>query len=1244
MILRKGILQFLVVLLALTPLFGLVANQTYAATSRVAIIKELKGTVQVKKSGGSKQFKAFAKMSLNEGDVLTTSDNSTAVLQFGNGTSEDDRMSVAANTTLTFSKLSDRSGTRTKVSMFNGSAWVDVKSIASKNDEFTLETPTAIMGVRGTHLLVAVDPDSGVTRLTVAAGVVNTQPTGNGEPRDVKPGDNALVTKDNSDNGEVIIAPVDLNLLMKQTDKSIVEAIVKAAGEIAKENTDKLDRYFEGGKPQSADELARQKANVENLLGAIVDNALKSGTISQDRVNQLIKEAQDQSGVTIDLSKKTISLSDDEKRKQDEQKKKEEEARKAADEKRKADEQERKKNDELNKKLEAERKQREEANAKQEAEKKKKAQEDYEKQLSDTEKKRFKEDNGKLNGGSIPSTSPTGGSGGNPGSGGTVTTPAPAFLNSWNTTDNSGKQINWIKLNYAPPAISSTSTIEYLQTKVSENVNDIYMKLNFDATNYTVKVYSLNGEMGPDERTLSASNTESYTSLLEFQNALSEWVNQTSNPSLTSTAFSETPGGFYFPGLEVASWKTSGSTDTVPLPYNGSNQYALVLFPNSYDEAHFLQIAILHVQKAELPFHLGLDANGYVPIAQVGPGSFVANIDDSLSAAELLYYPQYVSFPVPMAWTVNGDNGVTLQDRSESEYYKNYSLSWNSEETKPGTTNISIHMEDRYSQKLKEDYQLSIYKVNTSDTSDLQMAEFKVVYGSETLTFDAVGNREFYDNIDDPNVTSVSILPEPVVGSVDEYDVRIYRNGILMADPNHATIGAGENEYDIVVRPKIADGSLLVYRINLYRAYPNPLLTDLKVDNVSIFDESEYYFNHYVPATTDSVAMSFTTNGVQGKWLVFKSNDSIHEKMDPSSANSYNLSLEQGRNTFIILNTSSYHYYTPYSIEGEEPYPYVDYYIVNIYRGVSSKLQNLTTNGFEIVGFDPNATNPEYTVTVTDATYYVSMTPIVEDPTAVLTVSVNGTAISDYADSIHLNVGQNDILINVWAEDGTENTYKITITRPGSGNQSDIDGIWFDGVPGFVFDPSVKKWTLTDVTADRIQMKLDKAYANASISVKFNDLSVGPEDGKFTFDLTSTVHIIEVVYNDGGNHVIYEYTVDRRGILGADGDATLSEISGIVSIPPSSTAPFDFMFNSLVLNYWYRLDHGEDSITITPVPSQAGIGAHIVSVTNGGPSITADGSGNYVVPLNGGQTNSVKVTVSSKNGHTLVYTFSIFRA
>ncbi|WP_255570203.1 cadherin-like beta sandwich domain-containing protein [Cohnella sp. CFH 77786] len=1237
--LRKGLMPFLAVLIALSPFLGLFSGHASAATSRVAVIKSLTGTVQVKKAGGSKQFKAFARMSLNEGDILTTSASSTAVLQFANGTSEDDKMSVAANTTLTFSKLSDRKGTRTKVSMFNGAAWVDVKSIASKNDEFTLETPTAIMGVRGTHLLVSVDPVSGSTRLTVAAGVVSTQTTDQENPdnRDVYPTQNALVSEDSLGDKEITIAPVDLEMLMKQSDKSIVEAIVRASGEIVKENKEKLGQYLEQSGTQGTDELARQKSNVENLLGAIVDNAVKAGLISQDRVNQLVSEAQTQTGVVIDLSKKELQLTDEEKRKQAEQQLKEEEARKSAEEQKKKEAEQRAKNEDLFKRLEAERKAQEEANRKALEEKNKKALIDYESQLSDADKARFQEDNKKLsetagsgsgNGGSGNGGSSNGGSG-NGGSGSSSQT--PSFISSWATTDGSGNPIQWTKMNLPDPEPSATSSHEFLLANVTEDVQDIYMRLNFDQTKYTARVYSLYKGMSLSSqatRQLNSGYSVSQPALDLMSNAL------------TVNSVSGTSSGWYFPFMEVATWKTSGSTDTVPLPVNGPNLYALVLIPNSVDGTSIPQIAFLSVQKAVLPFHLGWYAGGNTPIVQTGPSNFVTNLNDTVSEAGIFASSLYGNYLLPMKWSVTGDNGSILSDVSQYDYNKNFLLKWNSDE-KPGMTNINFHLEDTLpdvNAQWKEDYQLAVYKGNTDN---LKLAGFEVKYTDNPVDYDASVVQYFEDDIADPKISTLSITPKAMQGhSLSDYDIKIYRNGTLIADPSHARVGAGANVYDVVVRPSNGNSTspLNVYRIVMNREYATPQLTDLKVNNVSIYSAATDTFETHVPAEMSTARMNFTTNDVQGKWIVYNSNG---EKLDASGTNQYDLDLQQGSNKFIVYNTSSS--YSPGRslslVEGSTEI-YGGYYEVYIYKGVSAELQSLSTTGFEITGFKPDVET--YSATVTGATYYVSVKPFAADNTA--SITVNGVSVANNTESgpIHVNVGsENIITIHVSAVDGKEMTYSIQMIREASGaNGSEVDGIWFSEVPDYGFSPSVMNYTFTDVTATELRLRVDPAFANSPISVEYDDQIVSASiSGEYTLPLTTTVHKLEVtVYSsDWSKHVTYYYTIDRRGFLGAAGDATLSEISGTVSSSPDL---FNFDFSPIVLNYWYRVSASDQTIVFKPVAAHG----TVIKVTNGSTDYTGtrDSSGNFTVPLNYGN-NAVKVIVESQDHKTLEYTFMIFR-
>jgi hypothetical protein len=476
---RKLILQLVIGLLVTLPLLGVLSKDVSAASSRVAIIKEMKGTVKVKKAGGSKEFTAFAKMSLNEGDILSTGLSSSVSLQFANGTSEDDKMAVSPNTTLTFSKMKNSKGTSTKVSMFNGSAWVDVKSITSKDDEFSLETPTAVMGVRGTHLLVTVDPDTGATHLTVAAGVVNASSKdvngSSANSMNVYPTQNALFTENKSGDSEITIAPVDLELLMKQSDSSIVQAILENAAAILAENELYVKQYENNGVPEnlgdSKEDLARFKSNTSNLIGAIADQAVKSGLLTQERLDQIIEKIHNQSGISVDLTKKELQLTDEEQKQQEAQRLKDEEAKQQTEERKKQEEADRKKQEETLKKLNDERKAKEEANKKAAEEQKKKAQEVYEKQLSDAEKTRFNSDMQKRKEEQAPTPTPTP----------TTTTAAPT-LNGLQVLD-AVVPTSEIMLT---PSFASTTT-EYSAT-VPNNVTGIKVKPIASETTSTVKV------------------------------------------------------------------------------------------------------------------------------------------------------------------------------------------------------------------------------------------------------------------------------------------------------------------------------------------------------------------------------------------------------------------------------------------------------------------------------------------------------------------------------------------------------------------------------------------------------------------------------------------------------------------------------------------------------------------------------------------------------------------------------------
>lgn len=414
---RKFIMAFIAFLLIALPINGAFMDKAHAASSRVAIIKELKGTVKVKKAGGSKEFTAFAKMSLNEGDVLSVGGGGSAVLQFANGTSEDDKMTVSSNTKLSFSKLSSKKGTTTKVSMWSGNAWVDVKSIASASDEFTLETPTAVMGVRGTHFFVGVNPVTGVTNMTVAAGIVRTStktPSG-GQAQDIYPTQQVILSPVKQGQPSMLTGPVDIEQIVTQSSPEIIRAFLLSATEVVAENNNLMNTYLSKmgvGKPEQ--ELKRVRGNIENIVGAIATSTEKQPKLKE--LQDLISSMELLLG--RDLSGIALTLSDDERtqlakfgemlnilQKQAEEKQKQEQLARDLELQTLL----KKKQDDQKKKIEEEMKK-----------KKDKAYEEYEAKLSQLEKDRFTKDkkslegttnsnqSGSSNNGSGPGPSPSG--------------------------------------------------------------------------------------------------------------------------------------------------------------------------------------------------------------------------------------------------------------------------------------------------------------------------------------------------------------------------------------------------------------------------------------------------------------------------------------------------------------------------------------------------------------------------------------------------------------------------------------------------------------------------------------------------------------------------------------------------------------------------------------------------------------------------------------------------------------------
>ncbi|MBN3522787.1 FecR domain-containing protein [Paenibacillus apiarius] len=245
---------------------------------RVALVKEWKGSVTVTKSGGVKPLQVFKKMSINQGDRIETGPKSRVVLQLaGNG--EEDELTIGADADVSFTELNDKDGVKTRIGVLAGSVFAKVKSITGADDRFELETPTAVMAVRGTQFGVYVHPRFGWTQLNVAAGVVQAEyvaPTelggnnrqaaavnnlenraqkdGKSEPslvtlehHYVYPSQSATFLPAGGRNIEALYGYTDIQALLANLDPGVLRAMIAGYAEAAKENEQYVQAWQEAG-------------------------------------------------------------------------------------------------------------------------------------------------------------------------------------------------------------------------------------------------------------------------------------------------------------------------------------------------------------------------------------------------------------------------------------------------------------------------------------------------------------------------------------------------------------------------------------------------------------------------------------------------------------------------------------------------------------------------------------------------------------------------------------------------------------------------------------------------------------------------------------------------------------------------------------------------------------------------------------------------------------------------------------
>ncbi|NQX68128.1 FecR domain-containing protein [Paenibacillus alba] len=298
---------FLSFCLVFSLISALLVKPVDAKTVRVAVVASLSGDVTIKKGGGSKTYDAYESMSLNQGDTVYTGSGSSVTLNLSNGDSD---VTLGSNSEVNVSDLSTSDGNKkSKLKVWAGSMWVKVKSLAGSDDEFEVETPTAVMGVRGTQFYIGVDPITGEIKMAVGAGKVSASTVTNSPDSTQSSSITYLYptqqitldSRDETNDLSLKVAFIDVEQFIKEASPEVIQELIRNKAEIDKENEAfiaKKAKEIADGKIDNSSltikdqaELDKVKQNLDNLIGNIAKQAIAGNKIDKETMNKLIDEA-----------------------------------------------------------------------------------------------------------------------------------------------------------------------------------------------------------------------------------------------------------------------------------------------------------------------------------------------------------------------------------------------------------------------------------------------------------------------------------------------------------------------------------------------------------------------------------------------------------------------------------------------------------------------------------------------------------------------------------------------------------------------------------------------------------------------------------------------------------------------------------------------------------------------------------------------------------------------------------------
>jgi len=283
------VICFIVILaMVMTSLYSPVVE---AADITTAKLQSVKGDVFVKKGGGNREFKGFENMVLTQGDWLRTGAKSTAKIVYNNGT----QTMINPNSQLTIERLTEtNTSSKTSIKLHAGGVWNKVKTMLNIDSTYDVETPTTVLGARGTLYLVTIDANGNIS-LNVADGAVgastNADPSAGTTSYLIGTGSSLQVDPSGQTQGA---GPIDVQTFVQSVDPAVlvqvVNDIVQRSQEIATQAQQALGQITNQQNALSALRSATQASELASLAQQVVQAVQQSS--QPDLIQQFQQELQ----------------------------------------------------------------------------------------------------------------------------------------------------------------------------------------------------------------------------------------------------------------------------------------------------------------------------------------------------------------------------------------------------------------------------------------------------------------------------------------------------------------------------------------------------------------------------------------------------------------------------------------------------------------------------------------------------------------------------------------------------------------------------------------------------------------------------------------------------------------------------------------------------------------------------------------------------------------------------------------